>query len=747
MAKDKDKDKNRSSRRGPRESDRPGMGRAMSMRQLASSRDASDKGSGHRRRSSSQSRGLARSHSYKQHGNPKQSSSSRRRSRSRSRRGDRSSGSGGGGGPPLTDPSRRTGLERQVSDNSDSMAMLLGLANKKKPRRRSSDSDSSSGSSSSSRSISSKGTAAAAANPNQKYNPTSSLAKAGSHRALDLSSHSGHPKTTDSSLESGGKAHNNDDNLSVGRLSFPTPAPAKTAPAPANTFVTRPDMREGVNQSVNLMDVEQGRATSGNRKPNPHALSKKKKKGGGLVDVWLDQTSQATMATNTSSLSVTGGGQQGGRQSSFVRHKKNPYLKVSPWENFTFFVKDSCRSVKDLMTSKVCVGLVLAVVVVVVVLPILLGGQRVTKSSKLMLPVGDNFHHNGDAPHNNNNDDDDDDVTTIPVVPPISSRPVLDTVQYGGVLYLKPAFAKEEAQQRSKRLEAIVSEHRMNPKWTGSGTAASRAIDWMASYDPARLDMERLDVGDVLQRYALAVFFFTTHPDTAANRTVVEDSTEGYVDGEDNPSVSSVFADRQDSSADTSVLSKGRSHPDDESPTSEQQGERRIDTFGANWMMEDNICLWQGIQCADEPLPNVVVALNMSRSMLQGTLPPELALLQELQHMDFGHNDLAGHVPDVYVERMTNLEALWLQDNLFTGVLPDSIGDWTQLTCLNVAQNKFSGNLPTSLVQLSDVQLLFLQENLLSGTVPSLGAMQKLGECSVMPWYLFFVYLSNMLRP
>ena len=734
MGKEKDKDR-KSSRRGPRDSDRPGMGRAMSMRQLKS--DGSDRGGGssHRRRSSSQGRNLSRSQSYKQ--SSRSSGGGRRRSRSRSRRGDRSSGSGGGGGPPLTDPSRRTGLERQVSDNSDSMAMLLGLANKKKPRKRSSSDSDSSGSSNSS--LSSKGSAAKA--PPQKYNPTSSLARAGSSRALDLSSHSGkNPKGTDSSFDTDAQAlGTNDDasqsHLSVSRLAFPTSTPEKAKPPPANTFVTRPDMREGVNQSVNLMDLEQG---SG-RKKNPNALTKKKK--GGLVDVWLDQqqTSQSTMATNTSSLSVTGGT----RQNSFVRHKKNPYLKVSAWENFTFFLKDSCRSVKDffgsVIQSRICVGIVLAVVVVGIVLPVMFGGKRVKQSSKLLLPVGHDFHHDGDATGGDYN---------IPLVP-LKSRPVVVTIEHEGILYLKPAFTKAEAQQRTKRLEQIVSEHRMNPKWTGSGDAAARAIEWMASYDPARLDMDELDVGDVLQRYALAVFFFTTHPDTTANRTMItdamvedDDDSESREDSEDIASVSSVLVEDSET--------EGRSNPEDnedETPTRGQQDERRIDTFGANWMMEDNICSWQGIQCADEPLPNVVVALNMSRSMLQGTLPPELALLKELQHMDFGHNDLAGNVPDVYVERMANLEALWLQDNLFTGMIPDAIGEWSQLTCLNLAQNKFSGNLPASMAQLTELQLLFLQENLLSGPVPSFGDMEQLGKYPTASQNLCFLPFVSMLTP
>ena len=337
----------------------------------------------------------------------------------------------------------------------------------------------------------------------------------------------------------------------------------------------------------------------------------------------------------------------------------------------------------------------LCALVVVIVLPLVLGGggggKKVAKASKLILPVG--RHDPGSTAGGSGAPGE-----------PLKSRPVLDTIEHEGVVYLKPVVSPQEAHVRLAALEKIVTEHRMNSKWTGSGVSAQQAMDWMAQYDPARLDLEQVDVGQVLQRYALAVFFFSTHPGTTANRTFVEeeeqeeDSHDEYDEGEDA-----------------------------EDPTREQQDERRIVSFGANWMMDESICTWQGVHCANKPMPNVVVHLNMSRSMLQGTLPPELALLKELQQMDLAHNDLEGGLPDVYIARLSHLEALWLQDNLLTGVIPDAIGEWSHLTSLNLAQNKFSGNLPTSMAQLTNAQLLFLQENLLSGSIPSLGNLKELG--------------------
>jgi len=662
-------DKNRPGRSGNKAG---GLGRASSMRNLDSGEDMHGLG---RTRSSSTT--------------PDRRNRDRKSSSHHQKSGDRGAeDKASSRGPPLTDTDRRAGLQRQVSDNSDSMAMLLGLANKKKPRKKSGSDSSSSSSSSSSddSSISSKASAnkkPAPYNPNKSIPAANKQTQAATAASLNLSSHSGEK----SSLDTAGVRRPSGASASDMKLTYPATSKKdvqkkkKQQETEPNTFPARRDLRE-VNQSENLMDVEAGRL-----KKNPFALgysNKKKQKKAGMVDGWGDASNSTSAATSLQSGATgtpTAVSTSSAKRNTMLRNKRNPYLKASPWENFTFFLKDSCLSFRDIVFSRYGLLAVVCVMVVVIVVPLATATTTAVKanSSRLNVPVG---HEPG----------------------PLKAPTGHDTIeQERTVVYLKPTFSTRDVTKRSQLLEQIIGVHGMNSNSTGSAASARKAKEWLVRYDPARIDFKQSDSMEVLQRYALAVLFFSTHPGTSSNRTVFHSVPASNVDGSQDL--------------------------EDDIVSREQQDERRTDSYGTNWMMDESICTWSGVQCADLPMPNVVVYLNMSHSMLQGTLPPELALLKELKHMDFGHNDLQGKIPEIFTEKLPYLEALWLQDNLLTGVLPENIGKLSHLRYLNLAQNKFSGNIPTSINQLTELQLLYFQENLLSGPIPSLESLNQLRKC------------------
>jgi len=588
----------------------------------------------------------------------------------------------------------RTGaapLERQTSNNEDSMAMLLGLAGKKKPRKRSdSDSDSSSSSDSSRASSITKGgppiTTGEKNKKNVKDSPLSgndtNENKNKKDEALDLSDRSGKQRDQDTTTYNpthgatgsagrhpaltGKKFMEDPDDASsimnVSKLAFPTGGAGaadrkKNSQAEKNAFVSRPDLRK-VDQSVNLMDVEAGR----NGKP----ASRK--------DAFNDHSSASFTSNTSSSYS----------RNSFSRNKKNPYLKVSPWENFMYALKDFFRNIGNIVCNGKCLAVFGVVLVIAILLPLLLPKGGVIKSSELLVPLrgasaGDGMVH-----------------------------PVIDTIEKEGITYLVPVFSPEEADIRAETMHKILLEHRMDFSYVD--VYAEEGLKWMAEYDPAQMSFGA-DEGAILQRYALAVFFFATHPGTAANRTTDEAITRGNTPEEQEEETTDA-----DAVADT--MFQG------------EQDERRIDSYGANWMIGGNICDWQGIECQDN---SRVVHLNMSGTTLQGTLPAELALLKELSVIDLSHNYLEGELPKVYMERLTKLKYLMLHDNLLQGLLPERMGAWNSLTYINLAQNKFSGYLPRNLEELTDLELLFLQENLFSGSIPSMKGMKALE----------YLYLNN----
>ncbi|KAI2508880.1 Leucine Rich Repeat [Fragilaria crotonensis] len=67
-----------------------------------------------------------------------------------------------------------------------------------------------------------------------------------------------------------------------------------------------------------------------------------------------------------------------------------------------------------------------------------------------------------------------------------------------------------------------------------------------------------------------------------------------------------------------------------------------------DWMSGKHECSWYGVVCGDTPLDrHTVVGLDLGFNQLNGLLPRELALLQNIIEVDFHGNDLQGIIPMV----------------------------------------------------------------------------------------------------
>jgi len=230
-------------------------------------------------------------------------------------------------GPPLTNPAdRRQGLEKQMSDNSDSMAMLMGLAKKKKNRARSG-SDSSSDSSE------------GGAKDKKK--------KSG---GLDLSDRPA-KKSEDSSAGTGDEGQ-----LNMSSLQYPKVKASKSSSSKdKNAFVSRPDLRE-VDQSVNLRDVEAAK---------------------------YKRTGADTTRSKRSDFTDVSGSSQSSRE-TYSRNRANPYVKVSKRQQFFYGCKKCLKSIfsiKGILTMAV-----LAAAAAGVFIAVTKGGTSI-QTSKLIVPV------------------------------------------------------------------------------------------------------------------------------------------------------------------------------------------------------------------------------------------------------------------------------------------------------------------------------------------------------------------------
>jgi hypothetical protein len=207
-----------------------------------------------------------------------------------------------------------------------------------------------------------------------------------------------------------------------------------------------------------------------------------------------------------------------------------------------------------------------------------------------------------------------------------------------------------------------------------------KALDWITASDPANLDA---DDKFLLQRYALAVFWFSTINNDADN------SVPGF-----------------------------------------RGSNRLVNSWreSTNWMSEKGICLWFGVQCHHRPGTDIYsttfdandnpTVINITDNRLRGSLPRELFLgLPDVRWFSLGDNELVGTVP-TEVGAMTKLDYLSLANNQFSGEL--GVLPWKQLKQLQrleLHRNGFWGSLPTDFEVLTRLSLLSLYDNKLTGPI------------------------------
>jgi len=199
-------------------------------------------------------------------------------------------------------------------------------------------------------------------------------------------------------------------------------------------------------------------------------------------------------------------------------------------------------------------------------------------------------------------------------------------------------------------------------------------------------------------------------------------------------------------------------------------------TTGARFLSDEPECNWNananalGITgCINDEGTETqhVTHLNLRSNGLDGTLPPELALLTDLRKLDLGVNSLRGELPSTLgdlprldslqldanafkdrvpsrwrrLNKLTTLDLSWneltgsilpavftgwtsmqslrLNDNDLTGPLPTSIQNMQNLRVLNLSENEFAGTLPLSLYFLGKLELLDLSKNAFEGSIPT----------------------------
>lgn len=146
------------------------------------------------------------------------------------------------------------------------------------------------------------------------------------------------------------------------------------------------------------------------------------------------------------------------------------------------------------------------------------------------------------------------------------------------------------------------------------------------------------------------------------------------------------------------------------------------------WMSDDDECTWEGIACNSQ---KQVTAVLLPQHDLSGSLPVELAMLPELQQVDFTSNNIymGGEFHKVWLH-LSNLQILNMNDNFFVSTkgLPAEFVGLTSLQKMALSNTLLQGTMTDKVFQaLSNLQYMEIESNYLSGAIPSaLGKLPNL---------------------
>nr|BAC99050.1 brassinosteroid receptor [Pisum sativum] len=145
-------------------------------------------------------------------------------------------------------------------------------------------------------------------------------------------------------------------------------------------------------------------------------------------------------------------------------------------------------------------------------------------------------------------------------------------------------------------------------------------------------------------------------------------------------------------------------------------------------------------------LCSTLVELDLSSNNLTGPVPREFGACTSVTSFDISSNKFAGELPMEVLTEMNSLKELTVAFNEFAGPLPESLSKLTGLESLDLSSNNFSGTIPRWLCgeeSGNNLKGLYLQNNVFTGFIPP-----TLSNCSnLVALDLSFNYLTGTIPP
>ncbi|EYU40966.1 hypothetical protein MIMGU_mgv1a019063mg, partial [Erythranthe guttata] len=124
--------------------------------------------------------------------------------------------------------------------------------------------------------------------------------------------------------------------------------------------------------------------------------------------------------------------------------------------------------------------------------------------------------------------------------------------------------------------------------------------------------------------------------------------------------------------------------------------------------------------------------INLQNNSFSGRIPQEIGLLRRLEYIEFSNNSFTGRIMPKNITQWKNLVYLNLIDNNLSGPIPSEIQFSEKLRYLGLAKNKISGVIPRFIGNLTSLRTLYLRFCDLEGEIPeSISQLTRLSNLNL----------------
>lgn len=258
------------------------------------------------------------------------------------------------------------------------------------------------------------------------------------------------------------------------------------------------------------------------------------------------------------------------------------------------------------------------------------------------------------------------------------------------------------------------------PALFNQNTPQRDALNWIIDDDASQLCP---DDESLVQRYTLAVFYFSTNGDAWKQCNAPANFNQASVAA-------------ANAACTLTTVNATTIFPND--------------VRGTNaWLTPDSECLWGGVSCYATSSSNSmkVNVVEFENNDLGGTLPTEMKELDSMRFFALERGNIGGTIPSSY----GNLKSLLLLDfdfNKLTGTLPSSLWSLSALRQLDLNDNNLAGTLSEDIGNLDQLRFFQIDNNRMTGAIPNaLGDIPNFSEYNsynvYIPIYVSFIMFSS----